>query len=235
VPEFEFDFNYLIRLFSEEGTFEQKMIDFIGDVNINIYSPIVVFDKLICDGFRPLETFKERMATLPESFSKETVLDIGCNTGYMLMNIKKHRMAGLCYGIDTSDQCIFVSKVITHYEKLDNIDFEASLASNFIKRILNQEVQKFDNILCFGVFEFRNKIENDFIPDVVKCANKKVIIEFANHPHNRKSKEEVLEYFKVFEEFGTLKTTFLEYQNRPVLEIDVSKKQEEKQPIVLSL
>jgi SAM-dependent methyltransferase len=225
----------ILRYFTHNTTFEQNLVHYISSSFVNLYSPVVVLDKLICDGIRPLNTYKERLDTLPTDFKRESVLDLGCNTGYMLLDIKKYKNAGRCDGIDFEKNSVFIAKSIAYYERLLDIEFNIYTIRDIVNEILTNKIIKFDNILCFGVFEFNQGIEKDVIPDLVKCAKKRIIFEMANHPCNYKSPDEIKECVKVFEQFGKVKTTILKYQNRPVIEIDVSKNEQTENPTVVSL
>jgi SAM-dependent methyltransferase len=219
MKEIKINFNDYVRLFTHTTTFEQNLVTYIGSNRINIYSPVVVFDKLICEGFRSTKVFEERMDTLPEDFNGESVLDLGCNTGYMLLEIKRKRNPGRCDGVDIDRTTLFIPQTISFHERLSNIDFNYFNNNDIIEKILKEEVPKFDNILCFGVYEFLNNIEEDIIPSLVECVNKRIIIEMANHPHNYKTPEESEKYAEGLKQFGDIKLTILKYQDRPVIEI----------------
>lgn len=215
-------FNEFLRYFTHHTTIEQNLITYLGKHSINIYSPIVVFDKLVCDGIRRLNTFKERMDTLPKDFNGESVLDLGCNTGHMLLEIKRKRNPGKCDGIDNDTTTLFIPQAIAFHERLRNINFNHITIVLLIEKILKEEIPKFDNILCFGVYEFNDSIEKTILPNLIKCANKRIIIEMANHPHSYKTPKEIKEYVKAFDQFGDVKLTILKYQGRPVIEINLN-------------
>ncbi len=234
MPEFEINLEDFLKIFISNTTFEQNLVNYIGQNILYLYSPIMVFNKIVCEGIRSTDSYKEVINALPKDFNKESVLDLKSNNGYVLLNIKKSRNAGRCDGIDTNANNNFIASSIVYYENLKNIAFNLLEISDAVKKIKAGEINLFDNILCFGLFEIKHKIEKDIIPDLVKCAKKRIIFEIINPQYDYKTEEEFIEYSKIFNKFGKVKTTILKYQNNPIIEIDVSENKEEF-PITVEL
>ncbi|MHA1988539.1 MAG: hypothetical protein ACW98D_18055 [Promethearchaeota archaeon] len=222
MPEFEINLEDFLKVFVSNATFEQNIINYIGQNRINLYAPIVVSDKLLCEGIRSVSLCKEIFNIIPDNFKGESVLDLRSNTGYILLDIKKHRNPGRCDGIDINPNNNLVSNSITYYENLNNIAFNTSGIPEIIDKIKKEEIIRFDNILCFGVFTFDDE---KLISDVIDCANKKVIFEILNPTNNHKNQTELLDYSRKFLQYGKVESHIMNYQDNLIVEIEVKEKE----------
>jgi len=232
--EFPFDLKYFLELFSLDKTFKQKMIEYITKNSVNVYTPIFIKDQLLIDGVRYFDSQKERLDTLPD-FEGESVLDLGCNNGYMLFEILKNKNPGTCYGIDNDFNPLFLGMAKACYEGIssDSIQFIKTTIVTMLDTIYQKKMEKTDNLICFGVYPYSSNIQDTIIHDFISCTNNKIFIEFPNHSWSYKTPKESLEYAKQFEIYGEVKTTILEYQERMIMEIDLY--QDKKTPIILTL
>ncbi len=235
--EFPFDLNYFIALFAYDNTFKQKIVDFNKYNKVDNYCPYIIHGDKLTEGFRLSETQKERLSLFPIDFKRESVLDIGCNNGYMLFELIDKHNAYNCFGIDLDLKVIIlaIAKTIQEGKWNRKVQFSCISEINMLDSIKNGKTRRFDNIISFGVHNFRDNIEDNIFKDMIACANKRVVIEFANHPWDRKNKEEAFEYAKVFEQFGKVTTKILDYQGRLVMRVDKEESKEKRTPIILDL
>jgi SAM-dependent methyltransferase len=189
-----------------------KLLTYIGHTKVNLYLPIVIKEKLICEGIRKLENQHIRFNLLP-NMENESILDIGCNTGYILFQLHK-KNAGTCAGIDSDKETLQIPKWIVKFEKLKKINF---YNINF-NSIDPSVFQKFDNVLFFSLTDYDGVLEE--LPKLLKIAYKRVIIEPANH--SNKSKEEFKEWVNKLCDLGYKAKLlgFTDYQHRGLVQID---------------
>jgi SAM-dependent methyltransferase len=235
--EFPFDVDYFVNTIAFDDTIEKKLLKFISmNKNINLYSPIKINGKKIIEGFIDEESQKERLDVLPTDFNNETILDLGCGNGYMLFEIEGNRNCGICHGVDIDMAQILLGLIKANYEggRVGKVNFIHGTITEVFEAIFNGKMQTFDNIISFGLYTHKDRIEENIFRNIALCAKKRVFIEFANYSWCHKTKKEWINYSELFHEFGDVKVTFLKYQERPVFEITLNK-DTRKKPIVLSL
>jgi SAM-dependent methyltransferase len=187
----------------------------IPDVDIqNIYNPVVINDILIIDGNRRKYYSQHIRLDLLPSFKDQTVLDLGCNVGYLLFQIKKNG-ANECLGVDRNKFHIKIANFIVEYEKLKGINF----VCNDFNRLQFNKI--WDNVLFLSVSNY-----NELLGNIKKVLSfgKRIFIEPTNHKDHYKNKEQIIyEFIPKLRDFGHVKLLgFTDYQNRALIQIEKS-------------
>lgn len=154
--------------------------DFIGVDIQELYQPIILNDIVLFEATRKHMTqLKYRISLFP-SFKDESVVDIGCNVGYILQQLKKHKSAAKCYGLDNNKICHAISSKITEMEQT-NIEFKLGDIMEFIP----SEKFKVDNALFLSVtspLENHYNLTFDKVLDKIQVFTRKAIfVEPTNH------------------------------------------------------
>lgn len=93
-----------------------------------------------------------KLMKLPDDFNKQSVLDIGCNTGVFAMEAKR-RNAGRVVGIDYSHRSINLAQEIANKHNL-NVDFRVcNLNNNFPAVLLGLGNKGFDIVFALSVWK----------------------------------------------------------------------------------
>jgi len=83
---------------------------------------------------------------LPSDISGKTVLDLGCNSGYLGMKMKKLG-AKKVVGIDKSEQYIRQAEFVSKW-----FDVEIELKKEDVYKYCLTSDERFDYVICFGLF-----------------------------------------------------------------------------------
>lgn len=171
---------------------DQEMKKHIKLPFYNLYSPIKLGDTIIYETKRrPVERQKIRLNLFPNDFSGESILEIGTNTGYILLELKRNNNPGYCLGIEQHEAILRIPSKITQLEGLQNIEFKSvDIFSEDIDKIVPDT---FDNILflsvtgpnqdeCFAKEETAWDLTNfksydDFLRFCIKKSRKHIYIE----------------------------------------------------------
>lgn len=189
---------------------------------LNIYIPIYAGGELIWDAqHRKHENQHIRLDKI--NVENKTVLDIGCNTGYIsfrLANQAKHII-----GIDKDPDILEVCNLIKEIDQVTNVDFiEIDKYKVFDSpvNILSQNPNyPFDVALNLSNFDI------DITVRELKYwgnAAKVWYIEPTNHPDHFKDKDEFKKYgIEQFSQFGEVEfLTYTDYQHRGMFKLTMN-------------
>lgn len=200
----------------------KEILDYIlgPDVDTSsLYQPIIVDDVLVFDFKKRshAEQLKKRISLFP-SFKNESIIDIGCHTGYILQQLIKYKEASKCYGLEPSRLQHSISKKIAKIER-NNIFYALGSVEDL------GDIS-FENSLFLSV---TSPMENHYGLDFMKAMDKirevtkkSIFVEPTNHRSD--SVEFMKNYYDEYlSRWGTpilLGTT--DYQNRVLYRIDVN-------------
>lgn len=207
--------NFILKN-SENNIFKIKyLIQMISLLETNIYLPIVINNELICDGIRRCKNQFERLKLFP-SMKNETIIDIGCNTGYMLFQFKKMG-AGTCIGIDNNENIIKIANYVKKLEAESDIKF-ICLDYNAINLNIAKQA---DNVLYLGMDQYSNIF--DEIPNLLKLTKKRLFIESSNTDEYdyKKTKKEIKEWTETINIYGKATLLgFTDYECRGLVMVE---------------
>jgi SAM-dependent methyltransferase len=190
----------------------EKIYAFLDD-KLDMYMPVVYKEVILYESRRSLADQQVRINLLP-SFEGETLLDIGCNTGYLTYYLA--RKAAYCYGVDSNPATIAIPRDILSYKNRTNVEFhECPLW--LLYKVLTKPV---DNILFLSIF---NSDEIDKIFPILKSyCRKNIYIEPTNYEGLKK---EVLikKNMELFEKYGQVTLLGItDYQERGLFKITLN-------------
>lgn len=203
----ESDLNQLIKKYKKYG---------------DIYNPVVLHDKIYYEyRRRKYKAHQARLDLFPD-FKGESIVDIGCNTGFNLIQLKKHHGAGPSLGLDRNRESLNIAEFIKEKESVSGLEF-SYFSMDKIQYL--RELPEFDNYLFLSITSLFTKhydLDFDFlIRFFLKKAKKNLYVEPTNH--EKFTKEEYKDiYMKYFSTFGN--TEFLGYtfhQNRGMFKISL--------------
>ena len=185
-----------------------------------LYSPVVVNGKLYFHDKRKEENQWKRLEIFPKNFNKETIIDIGTNTGYVLNIFKKKHNAGYCLGIDKSESMINIANEVKRLEKTTGIDFEVS---EFLSDY--SSIKLFDNSLLLSItnkyFEDKHLNYKKMLAKLKGITKKNIYVEPTNW-REEPIKKYLKDNIEILKEFGTVEVLGkTDYQNRFIFRIDV--------------
>lgn len=187
-----------------------------------IYSPVILNKKIIFESKRKYKDQFIRLNYFPD-FNGESVLDVGCNTGFILQQLKN---TGLRVGVDYSVYNTEIARIVNAIEGGESEFFPLNIMGDTIP---GYENYVFDNSLLLSVSSPIDEDNNvtyqigfDKMMDIIKLkTSKSMYIEPTNHAEL--PVEEMKEYYKeYFKKWGT--PVFLgvtDYQNRLMYRIDL--------------
>ncbi|MBN2441754.1 MAG: methyltransferase domain-containing protein [Spirochaetales bacterium] len=188
-----------------------KIYTFLDD-KLDIYMPVVYKDVLLYETRRSLAAQHVRINLLP-SFEGETLLDIGCNAGYLTYYLAQ--TAAFCYGVDNNPSTIVIPRDILSYKNRTNVEFH-ECPFWLLYKVLTKPV---DNILFLSIF---NSTEiNDIFPVLKSYCRKNIYIEPTNY-EGLKGEYLVEKNMQLFKKYGEV--TFLgitDYQGRGLFRITI--------------
>ncbi len=76
-----------------------------------VYSPVAINEKLIADGYVRKHEFQYKRLDLFPDMTGQSILDLGCNTGSILIELKK-RGAAECLGIEGNDEMLRIFEFV---------------------------------------------------------------------------------------------------------------------------
>jgi SAM-dependent methyltransferase len=202
------EFHKFIQECNEEQ--QKKYYSFL-DTNLDLYMPVMYNDIILFEPRRNAEAQKIRMNLLP-SFKNETVLDIGCNTGFLTYSLAK--TAEFVFGIDHNSATIKIPKDILSYKNnINNVAFHETTIW-YIYKYIREPV---DNLLVLSIYHI-NQIPA-IIPLISQYCKKHLYIEPTNHGNN--TKEFIKDnHSKVLSHYGKVELLgYTDYQNRGLFQI----------------
>jgi SAM-dependent methyltransferase len=138
------DFEHYLEQIKQEME-EYKKLPFY-----NVYSPVKLGDTTLYESTkRSVEKQKIRLSLFPDDFSGESILEIGTNTGYVLLELKRNNNPGYCLGIEQHEAILRIPSKIAHLEGLQNIEFKS--VDMFSEDIDKSVPDTFDNVLFLSV------------------------------------------------------------------------------------
>jgi len=189
---------------------------------VNIYSPICLNGELICDTEkRKHENQHIRLNHI--NVEGKTVLDIGCNTGYIsfqLANKAKHIV-----GMDKDPKVLEICNIIKELDQVNNTEFIEinkwdvfDSPNNLISQHPNcpfdvaLNLSNFDIDVTVQELELWGKIATTWY------------IEPTNHPDHFKGKDEFKQYgIEQFSKFGEVEfLTYTDYQDRGLFRLTMN-------------
>lgn len=181
------------------------------------YTPVYVCDELYGVSRRIFSDQHKRLNLFPKNFNQESILDVGCNSGFFTLYLKKYHNAGFCLGIDVNDKLKEIWDRTIELEELTNLEY--SIIDD------EKEIQKnFDNILILSLSDINGGMGRPldyYIDRYILLAKKSIYIEPTNHEGYKKN-QIISKYQKYLAKWG--KPNFLghtDYQDRPLFRLDV--------------
>lgn len=208
----------------------KRLIKLIDDVvehrypieDTDLYSPIEYNGNIIFENKRKYkDQFVKRLNYFPDDFNEESVLDVGTNTGFILLQLKKQHNAGHCVGVELNPWLTRVAEELVSLNDLKDIEF---YPLNFMTdAIPNNTV--FDNTLLLSMGSPSENIYNfgyDRCLDKIKTITRKhIYVEPTNYEHTL-APNLIRFYDEYFKTWGTpecLGTT--DYQDRVLYRIKI--------------
>lgn len=194
----------------------------------NVYIPIFAGGELLWDPERRKHENQHLRIDKIEVEGK-TVLDIGCNTGYISFRLIE-KGAKYVVGVDNDPKILKICNLIKEADQVDNIEFIEVDKKNFTSRM---KKQFFDNPVtnhsCFP-FDVGLTLSNF---DIDRTADemrewgnyaKVWYLEPTNHPDLYKDKDEFKSYsIEKFSEFGDVEfLSYTDYQNRGLFKLTMN-------------
>lgn len=175
------------------------------------YTPVVLGDDIIRDARRTVSAQQVRLNLLP-SLAGQSVLDLGSNTGYITIQLKK-RGAALCVGVDVDPFMVKLARCVAREEQLQDIHF---YEGDLFALDLTEPV---DNVLCLSVLDYQEVLD---VLDVLIGYGKRVFVEPTNHGWHHKTKQQIAtEFVGALSRFGRAALLgFTDYQDRGLIQID---------------
>ena len=191
-----------------------------------LYTPVFVKDELYYEWEtkRSFKNQKIRLDLFPQNFNNESILDVGTNSGFFALYLRKYFNAGLCVGVDIDKELQPMWDRILELENVDKLHYKAVSDKTAI------EIE-FDNILLLSIANmddeglYVGKVHYNGLKFLLnkysKISKKSLYVEPTNH-HNWDKSKLIAEYQKYLSKWG--EPTFLghtDYQDRPMFRVDV--------------
>lgn len=166
----------------------KNVLKFIMDKK-DIYSPIIYNNKCIYDQKNRLKTYNEKVILMSKYISRtDSVIDIGCNIGFFLTEIKKNLNSDVDYlGVDNDEFFIELAKQISlsYNHELTNINFIVN--DDTIIDFLYSNIKIFDVMLLLNLphpYQYTEFLISIIKKNYFSC--KKIIVELnrTNHKPN---------------------------------------------------
>jgi hypothetical protein len=183
----------------------------------HLYSPVIFKDFLVTDGCkRKYDHQHDRIKYILDNINdKETILDLGCNTGFMINELIRFKDIKAT-GVDNIGCLIKLCELIHSYQ---------DSKSTFILNDMNDFIiacqrngKTFDNVIIASVFEFEEIIS--MVDALLSITKKRLFLEPTNH--KLYSIEELNKYYiDSFKKIYRIKILgHTDYQNRVMLMVD---------------
>lgn len=191
----------------------------------NIYSPIYVNEELYFEfRNRPFQSqIEKRISLFPIDFHQESILDVGTNSGFIALYLKKYHNAGNVLGVDITGSFRKIWNRITQLEQIRDLNFDV-VSEEWIPE------EKYDNILILSISNKEKtyyKSLSYLIEKLKPYVNKSIYVEPTNHKDQKLNrsltKDEIRDiYTEYLSQWGRVKLLgHTDYQDRGLFRIDV--------------
>ena len=193
---------------------------------VDVYIPVVVGGEVIRDGNRRKHE-NQHIRLNPIDVAGKTVLDVGCNTGYISFRLKE-KGAKYVLGVDKDPKVIRVCNTVKEYDGFTDIDFievdkgyfDPTYKDKVANPVLDSEHFPFDVGLIMSNWDIDATTHE---LGLFRHYAQVWYLEPTNHPSHYKSKEELVEYgVEKFKQFGDVEfLTYTDYQDRGLFKLKV--------------
>jgi len=201
-------FKYLLELNELMLKTHKELHEIEEFPHYDIYTPIVCNDIIIHERFnKTIDCYSNILNLMPKDFNKSSIFEVGTNTGYLLLEIKRKNNPGMCVGIDQHDLILKIPEKIVEIEKLENIEFK-------VLDIFNDNFDNFDYIIINSVTGAKQKYENynkninpdaykpykEFLDICIKKTNKSIFTEPTQYGTNKDNYVDIhIDFFNSFD------------------------------------
>lgn len=189
---------------------------------VNVYSPICLNGELFCDSERRKHE-NQHIRLNHINVEGKTVLDIGCNTGYISFQLADKAKSIL--GIDRDTNVLEICNIVKELDQVNNVEFmefdKWELANNPDNDLINHPNYPFDIALNLSNFHIEETVrELKVWGNIAKVW----YIEPTNHAEHFTEREETInQSIKAFSEFGTVEfLTYTDYQDRGLFKLTMN-------------
>ncbi len=160
-------------------------------------------EQLGISGFRNTEDRVNKL-NLSKLLQDKSVIDIGCNAGFILLQVSEHIKAG--YGFDINPYLIDIANTIKNHLGADNCHFEDTAFED-----LQPNNQKFDAVLSLANHSTYDQNTKQSIDQYFKhCAdllNPDGLLVFESHPPQLEDQQRIDEVAKVISQYFDIYAT----------------------------
>lgn len=211
-----------LKFFKSQNEIINRLVDEIrlkksnGSAAVSkIYTPVSLFDEVIYETKRRAKEQEIRLNLIPD-LKGRSVLDVGTNSGFILINLKKRNNIGKSLGIDLIQEIIDIPKAICEIESL-NLDFKVCNVSSdeFLK------LPSFDYSLVLSIWGSNVQILHQNLERIKKKTKRSIFIEPTNHSN---IDDYVSYWIKELSIYGSVKDLGeTDYQNRHIYQVDLQR------------
>lgn len=174
------------------------------------YAPVVLGDDVIHEPRRGLAAQQLRLGLLPP-MSGQSVLDLGSNTGYVAIQLRK-RGATRCLGVDEDILWVTLASLLVELEGLSGIEFVRG-------DLFDLEIPRpFDNVLLLSILDYEETFNT---LETLKRYGRRIFVEPTNHGWHYKTKSQIEDYVAELQRFGEAELLgYTDYQDRGLIQIN---------------
>lgn len=175
-----------------------------------IYSPMTLDGNIIRDGKRLYKDQNKRIYPIISKIKTGgTLLDLGCNVGYIMKEIIKERQVKAT-GVDHNNNLIKLCKDNFELEEI-NVSLVCDDIIKFINKCMEQKI-KYDYVLFLSVFDFDGTMM--ILDNLLKITRRRLFLEPTNH--EKMTAQEQKERYKIskLKDYRSSLLAFTDYQER---------------------